>query len=59
MTVNLFGTPPWVWNINPGEKFMLLGSSYHDDDGDSRRTTDIVHYNGNIESGFNLQYDTE
>ena len=36
-----------VWNINPGESFMLLG----------RLTTDIVHYNGNVETGFDLQYD--
>ena len=37
-----------VWNINPGESFMLLGGWY--------ATTDIVHYNGKVEPGFNLQY---
>ena len=40
-----------VWNINPGESFMLLGGDY------DRKTTDIVHYNGKVEPGFNLQYE--
>ena len=40
-----------VWNINPGENFMLLGGQQN------QRTTDIVHNNGNVEPGFNLEYD--
>ena len=41
------------WNINPGESFMILGGG-----GVNLRTTDIVHTNGTVEPGFNLQYDT-
>ena len=42
------------WNINPGESFMILGSG----DNLNLRTTDIVHTNGTVERGFDLQYDT-
>jgi len=40
-----------VWYIKPGESFMLLGGRFNP------KTTDIVHYNGKVEPGFNLQYD--
>ena len=38
------------WNMIPGKSLMLLG-------GRDRRTTDIVHANGNVEKGFPLLYD--
>ena len=43
-----------VWNINPGESFMLIGGF----ENAVRRATDIVYYNGTIKPGFNLRYDT-
>ena len=44
------------WNINPGESFMILGGVVQGEP--SLRTTDIVHTNGTVEPGFDLQYDT-
>ena len=41
-----------VWDVNPGKYFMLLGGR----DSTHRQTTDIVHYDGTVEPGFNLPY---
>ena len=41
------------WNKNPRQSFMLLGG----DNGQNRRTSDIVHANGTVEEGFPLQFD--
>ena len=41
------------WNLNPGTSFMLLSGW----DNDSKKTTEIVHLDGRVEPGFNLQYD--
>ena len=43
-----------VWNTSPSESFMLLGGV---DENGRTRTTDIVHINGTVEPGFNLQHD--
>ena len=43
-----------AWNLNPGTSFMLLGGW----DEENRDTTDIVHLDGRVEPGFNLQYET-
>ena len=44
-----------VWNINPGQSFMIIGGV--DSNGARTRTTDILHNNGTIEPGFDLQHD--
>ena len=41
-----------TWNLIPGKSFMILGGS------GSSKTTDIVHTNGTVEPGFDLQYDS-
>ena len=43
-----------TWNLNPGKFFMILGGV----ESGNRKTTDIVHTNGTVEPGFDLQYDS-
>ena len=50
-----------AWNIDPGKSFMLIGGGWTNGQNmnENARTTDIVHMNGTVEQGFDLQYDVK